>query len=215
MDAESLQKSERRRGRCLDVFLVVSVVLLFAIVTALAVGGVICVMELRSKLNVVPLPDQSKPTFVASQLTGGTSYKRENFVYLQANSSELKNRTVLLRLIHDGEGTSVGNQYTFNEVQSSLLPKKEGTYFMYIQLNFTCNKTCNKGVLTVTFGDELTCEVKLPHKNDSTSETKKCWTVSQVKKQRLNSQMTIKEGKLENWSLDLNTSGVGMFLVDS
>lgn len=215
MDAESLQKSERRRGRCLDVFLVVSVVSLFAIVTALAVGGVICVMELRSKLDVVPQPAQSKPTFEASSQTGESSYKMQNFVYLQAKSSEVKNRTMLLRLIHHGEGTSMGNQYTFNEEQSSLMPKKEGTYFMYIQLNFTCTSICKKGVLTVTFGDKLTCEVKLPHKEDSTVETKKCWTVSQVEGQRLNSQMTIKEGKLENWSLDLNTSGVGMFLVDS
>lgn len=51
MDEESLQKSERRRGSCLDVFLVTSIIFLLVTVTAGAAGGVVVVMRLQSKLQ--------------------------------------------------------------------------------------------------------------------------------------------------------------------
>lgn len=52
VDPESLR--EPRRGGCLDTFLVVSILFLFLAVTALAAGGVLSVMDLRSKLETSP-----------------------------------------------------------------------------------------------------------------------------------------------------------------
>lgn len=51
MDIESLQKSDRRRGSCLDVFLVVSIISLFVSVAAVIAGGVMVVRDLQSKVD--------------------------------------------------------------------------------------------------------------------------------------------------------------------
>lgn len=53
MDVES-QKSARPRGRCLDVFLVGSIVLLFLTVATVVVMGTLALVELRSEIGVKP-----------------------------------------------------------------------------------------------------------------------------------------------------------------
>lgn len=68
MDVESLQKTGRRRGSCLDVFLVGSTIFLLVAVAALAAGGVMVVMELRSELETTR-PSSDPRT---SRLTGDT-----------------------------------------------------------------------------------------------------------------------------------------------
>lgn len=50
MDVESLQKSGRRRGSCLDVFVVMSIIFLFVAVAAVAVVLATVVMETPRKL---------------------------------------------------------------------------------------------------------------------------------------------------------------------
>ncbi|XP_020497007.1 uncharacterized protein [Labrus bergylta] len=211
MDAESLQESGRRRGRCLDVFLIVSIVFLFVALTAVAAGGLICLAKLRSSLDSrrPPVhPDTSERTGDRPNPT----YKMQNFASLVATSSQLKTSTMPLALVHYGAGTSVGSQFSFDAKQSSLKPLNPGTYFIFINLNLTCTHNCREGVLSVKVADKLTCEVKLPN---SMAVSKKCWTVTQIEDETLNTQMSVPESGLKNWQLELKGSGMGMFLVDS
>ncbi|XP_044046890.1 uncharacterized protein LOC122873789 [Siniperca chuatsi] len=213
MDVESLQKSGRRRGGCLDIFFFISIMFLFVAVTAMAAGGVIVVMELRSKLESSPPSFE----FETSKLTGDTpypAYKMQNFVYLEASSSELKTSTMHWAPVHYANGMSVGSNFLFDSEQNSLKPKRVGTYFIYINLNLTCTYNCSAGLLSVSVDDKLTCEVELPDVVDSTPVSRKCWTVSWINGERLLTQMTVPEAGLQNWKLELSSSRFGMFLVD-
>ncbi|XP_034542742.1 uncharacterized protein LOC117815251 [Notolabrus celidotus] len=215
MDVESLKKTGCRRGRCLDTCLVVSIVFLFVAVIAVAAGGVICVMELQSKLGSARPPVHFEP----KKLIGGTSpptYKMQNFAYLKATSNKLQSCTMPLNLVVYGEGTSVGSNFVFDENLNSLKPLKDGTYFIYMELNFTCTSTCSAGVLSVSVGDKLTCEVELPDRPrpGATPVSRRCWTVTQKNTQGLHAQMTVPKTGLRNWQLELKGSGLGMFLVD-
>lgn len=117
-------------------------------------------------------------------------------------------------VVEHGNGTSKGSNFDFNPEHYSLKPKQAGTYFIYVKLNLTCTHrgNCSKGRLTVQVGDKLTCEVDLP--SNKTHMTENCWIVSQVNNQKLLTQMTIPENGLNNWKLELKSSGLGMFLVD-
>lgn len=214
MDVESLQKSERRRGHCLDTCLVISVILLFVSVAGVAVGVVLAVRDLQSK----GAPSGQFVHHVGSFSTDPTDYpvyKMQNFVYLDADSSVLLNGNMQWRVVDYSAGNSLGSNFLFYPEQHSLQVKQNGMYFMYVNLNFTCSFTCPAGVLSVDLGDKLTCEVELPKVTNSKPVTKKCWTVSWMDKEsRLSSLMTIPEGGLENWKLELRGSGLGMFLVD-
>ncbi|XP_034392877.1 uncharacterized protein LOC117733378 [Cyclopterus lumpus] len=211
MDVESLRKSGRRRGSCLDVCLVLSIMFLFVAVTAGAAAGVMVVMELRSKLE--------RPSVVLemSKLSGDVldhTYKMQNFVYLEAASSELKTSTMHWAPVNFAAQISVGSNYLFDAEQHSLKAQRPGTYFMYIGLNLTCTYQCNAGLLSVRVSDKLNCEVQLPEVADSTPVNRKCWTVSRLEGQKLLTQMTVPKEGLENWRLELSGSGFGMFLVD-
>ncbi|XP_035516487.1 uncharacterized protein LOC118327292 [Morone saxatilis] len=214
IDIESLQKSGRRRGGCLDVFVVLSIIFLFVAVAAVAVGGLMVVMELRSKLET------ARPYINVEALkqTGDTtepSYKIQNFVYLEPNSSRLQTSTMQWDPVTYGQGSSVGSNFIFDKAQSSLQPKQLGYYFIYIDLNLTCTYDCPAGLLTVSVGDKLTCKVQLPAVANSIPVTKKCWTVTQINdSQRLVTQMTVPNNGLKYWKLELSGSAFGMFLVD-
>lgn len=215
MDIESLQKSGRRRGSCLDVFLVMSIIFLFVAVTVVAAGGVMVVMELRSKLESTRPPYE----FQSSKQTGPTpdpAYKMQNFAYLEAISSELKTSTMHWAPVSYADGNSVGSNYNFDADQHSLTPKQKGTYFIYIELNITCTSNCSKGLLSMHVadyqGDKLTCEVELSPLSRHVS--RKCWTVSQLDDEKLVTQMTVPKEGLQNWKLVLSGSGFGMFHVD-
>ncbi|KAF7643647.1 hypothetical protein LDENG_00235790 [Lucifuga dentata] len=213
MDAESLQHSDKRRRSCLEVFLVMSIIFLYVAVATVTAAGVIVITELRSKL------EHPRPVFegTLAKLTGDTSspaYKMQNFAYLEATSSELRNFSMPLTPVLYGAGMSVGGHFHFNQAQHSLQPTQEGTYFMYLDLTVTCISQCSAGVLTVRLGEKLTCKMNLP----ATAETpvsRKCWTVSWMDGQTpLVTQMTVSEKGLENWKLEVSKSGLGMFLVD-
>ncbi|XP_069023619.1 uncharacterized protein [Embiotoca jacksoni] len=209
MDVESLQERGRRRGSCLDIFLVVSIVVLFVAVTALATGEAMVVMELWSK------GDSSSLSARRSNLTPGPSfpaYKMQNFAYLEAISSKLGNSTMKWASVHYGDGTSVGSNFIFNSEQDSLTPEQVGNYFMYLDLKLTCTFKCSAGLLRVQVNDKLTCEVEL--RPNSTSASKKCWTVSWLDQPKLITQMTVPKEGLQNWKLELLGSGFGIFLVD-
>ncbi|XP_029293796.1 uncharacterized protein LOC115012353 [Cottoperca gobio] len=213
MDVESFQKSGRRRGSCLNVFLVMSIIFLLVAVTALAAGGVMVVMELRSKLES-PRPSFE---FKESRLTEDTpdpAYKMQNFAYLEAISSDLQTSTMQWTPVSYGAGKSLGSNFLFDAVQQTLKAKRVGTYFIYIDLNLTCTYNCNAGLLSVHVGDKLNCEVELPAMADTTPVSKKCWTVSRMEGQTLATQMTVPKDGLKNWKLELIGSRFGMFLVD-
>ncbi|XP_074553777.1 uncharacterized protein LOC141810276 [Halichoeres trimaculatus] len=211
MDVESLQKSGSRRGRCLDTFLVVSIIFLFVAVTAVAAGGVICVMGLKSQLDLhaAPYPGAPEPTSYQK-------YKMENFAYLRAEKNKLVTGNMALAEFDYGDGTSVGSNFDFNPKQFSLQPKKEGTYFVYTDLIFTCTQTCPQGVVTVNVGDKLTCEVELPERSEpsATPVSKRCWTVTRIESEKLHTHMTLPKTGFHNWQLELKGSGLGVFLVD-
>lgn len=205
-DVESLQESGRRRGSCLDIFLIVSVVFLFVTLAAVTAGGLMVVMELQSQLKT---PKQ--PLHLWEQAPSPAN-KVQKYAYLEATSSELKNSTMSWAKVNHGSWESVGSNFDFDQKQHSLKPKQEGTYFMYIDLNISCVYKCNAGLLRIHVGDKLTCEVELPV--NSTSVSRKCWTVSWLSDEKLYAQMTVSEGGLKDWKLDLPGSGFGVFLVD-
>ncbi|XP_028419787.1 uncharacterized protein LOC114545596 [Perca flavescens] len=211
MDIESLQKSSRRRGSCLDVFLFGSIIFLFVTVAAVAAGGLMVVMELRSELQSKLTRPHVEPG--TSKLLGDPAYKMQNFVFLEALSSELKNSTMPWTPVHYAAGKSVGSIFMFDSEQHWLKANQVGNYFMYIELNLTCTYNCNAGILRVNVGNKLTCEVKLPAVADSTPMSRQCWTVSQLNEEKLFTQMIVPKG-LENWKLELSGSKLGMFLVD-
>ncbi|XP_078138910.1 uncharacterized protein LOC144538518 [Centroberyx gerrardi] len=213
MDVESLQNIGRRRGRCMDVFLVMSIIFLFVAVAAVAAGGVMVVTELRSKIEVRH-PSFGNGTPEKQRDPSAPAYKMQDFAFLDANSSKLKTSTMQWAAVAYGEGTSVGSHFDFNPHQHSLKPKKEGHYFMYLDLVLTCTHQCKAGVLTVSLGDKLTCSVQLPEGAEA-PVSRKCWTVERMDGQTpLVAQMTVPQEGLENWKLELKGSRLGMFLVD-
>lgn len=117
-------------------------------------------------------------------------------------------------VVEHGNGTSKGSLFDFDPDHYSLQPKQAGAYFVYVSLNLTCTHRghCRPGRLTVQVGDKLTCDVHL--RAEAAHETKKCWTVSHVDRQKLLAQMTVPKSGLDNWKLELKGSGLGMFLVD-
>lgn len=123
------------------------------------------------------------------------------------------NATMPWEVVDFGEGTSVGNLFEFNPKQNSLQTKRAGIYFIYVLLNLTCTHqdNCTPGCLRVQVGDKLTCEVALQSERQV---TKKCWTVSKMNREKLLTQMTVPKTGLTNWKLELNGSGLGMFLMD-
>lgn len=211
VDVEALQERSPQRGRCLDNFLVMSISFLFVATTALAVGGAMVVMELRANMKSLGSPPSVE---THQKLTGDASspvYKMEKFAYIRAKNSKLENSTMQWANISHGAGTSLGSNFVFDSVQHSLKPVQDGTYFMYVELNLTCTSICNAGVLTVKVGDELTCKVELPA--GILPVSRKCWTVTRLRNQRLLTQMTVQKG-LEDWKLELGGSGFGIFLID-
>lgn len=129
-------------------------------------------------------------------------------------AADLKTSTMRWASIKYGEGTSLGSNFIFNSDKYSLTPQTSGTYFIYINLNFTCTYNCSAGVLSVHVGEELTCKVELKSVADETVVSEKCWTVSQIRGGELITQMTVPKEGLENWRLEKIGSGLGMFLVD-
>lgn len=211
MDVESLKKSDRRR---LDVFLVTSIILLFMLVAAGVAGGVMVVMGLRAKVeHMRPALEIGTPAKMTGDIPA-PGYKMQNFAYLRAKSRHLENGTMLWDPVNYLEGHSIGSHFFFDSNQHSLQPKKKGHYFMYIDINVSCNFNCSAGLLTVRLGDQLTCKVELPKEAES-PVSKKCWTVAHMDGEtRLLAQMNIIMNKQDHWILDLDNSKLGMFLVD-
>ncbi|XP_061685842.1 uncharacterized protein LOC133506093 [Syngnathoides biaculeatus] len=212
MDIECQEKKGRDRGRCLDACVLVSILVLFAALTAMAVVCVPVLMALRSQVGSVLHPFQ----FAKEELKGlspSPAYKMQKFAFLEAVSSKLVNSTVEWAPVHYSAGESVGSNFNFDSKQHSLWPKRAGTYFIYLNLNLTCTYRCSTGLLSVNVGHKLSCQVHLLAGSEQAS--KRCWTVGwlDANTQLLTHMSVAKEG-LENWKLELTGSNLGMFLVD-
>ncbi|XP_055081285.1 uncharacterized protein LOC129456657 [Periophthalmus magnuspinnatus] len=210
-DIESLQKGDARRGRGLDFCLVLSVIVLFTGLVALAVAGVLVIHDLQSQLqhkrvqSVPPVPEAAHVVVDAP----GKSLKMQS-VYLGATSYELNNKTMTL---DPQSERPLGSNFEFNPVRHTL-SVKHGTYFLYMEVNVTCLSRCQSGVFTIRVSDKLSCEMKLPNSTDSQPIQRKCWTVTSLsKKTELLAQMTLPHGPLPHWRLELRGSGFGLFLV--
>ncbi|XP_024265500.1 uncharacterized protein LOC112241687 [Oncorhynchus tshawytscha] len=222
MDVES-QKSARPGGRCLDVFLVGSVVLLFLAVATVVVMGTLALVELRSEIGVQPYVVDMQGT---SETHHGVprpkpAYKMQNLAYVQLTSATMENSTMSWSQVEHGLESSVGDLYKYNLQQHTLQTKQDGFYFLYLDLQLTCTAKCGRGILVVqlaSHGDEkLTCQVELPEWSESnpvTTVTRKCWKVTRLdSKSRLMGRMVVPKAQDTFWKLDGNGSGMGVFLV--
>ncbi|XP_059902412.1 uncharacterized protein LOC132453522 [Gadus macrocephalus] len=200
MDVESLKKSGSSRVRCLDAFLVVSIVLLFAAVGVLTVG-----LFFGTKAETA-----SSPQPYASDVGD----KIQNVAYLQPDSPDLKNGTMRWTAASRGAGTSVGSLFDFNPDHHSIRTTRDGHYFIYIELKLTCStQECDAGRFTVSIGDRLTCNFELPEWKETTPVYRKCWQVTRMDNgTRLVTQMTAQQ-QLNKWRIDVAASEQGIYLV--
>ncbi|XP_026110185.1 uncharacterized protein LOC113083128 [Carassius auratus] len=218
-DVESQSPAARSRGRCLDTFLTVSVIALFILFVGAGVGALCFAQHIEKKIDARPTRDLdgSADALVAST---GNAYKMQNFVYLRATESELKSGVMAWETFAYGKGQTIGSLYSYDIKQNVLNIKEKGSYFLYVQLNFTCTGQCTSGKFTVSFynkhnSEELSCTVSLPEWKKETPHSQTCWRVATFpeSESRLMAKSWI-EGTLNNWKLVMNDSGFGMFLVD-
>lgn len=136
-------------------------------------------------------------------------------------AGELKNGTMMWEPIAYGESQSIGALYNYDKQQSVLNVAASGSYFLYIQLNFSCVHICPPARFTVNFKDQnantrLTCSVSLPNGTQPVSHT--CWSVVTLLEndgRLLAGTEFIEFSEPKHfWKLELNDSGFGMFRVD-
>ncbi|RVE75613.1 hypothetical protein OJAV_G00000440 [Oryzias javanicus] len=213
VDEESLQARERVRSRRLDVFLIVSVLVLFLAVTALAVGGYVVVSALGSRPSPAEAGGGGGSHLKLSADAPSPAFKMHNFAYVELISSVVENKTAPWGPVLYGRGTSVGSNFDFNQEHHSLTPRQAGAYFIYIEVSLTCTHECSDGLLKLQVDDKLHCDVIL--KGDRRSVSKKCWTVAQLDGRGLVTQMRVDLPKpeLTNWKLEVKGSGLGMFFI--
>ncbi|XP_061736525.1 uncharacterized protein LOC133538771 [Nerophis ophidion] len=193
MDIECQEQKRRRCGACC---LVGSILVLCAVFLAC----VPMLVQLRS---------------AALHLEGPTSSpddQNPNFALLEAISSKLVSSTMLWDSVKYGSRDSVGSNFEFRPAQGVLVPKLEGTYLMYLNLNLSCTSSCSPGRLTVLVGDKLTCEVELAN---SMREIKQCCVQTRMESNTpLLANMRVPKDGLQNWKLELIGSNFSMLLLD-
>ncbi|KAK2909520.1 hypothetical protein Q8A67_005357 [Cirrhinus molitorella] len=216
-DVESQSPAARSRSRYLDTFLTVSVIALFFMFMVALAGALYFAKHIEDKISE---QTPSKDSLIAQLPETGSAYKMQNFAHLRATESELKSGVMAWETFAYGKGRSIGSLYSFDKKQNVLDVKESGSYFLYVQLNFSCTGRCPSGQFTVTFYNqhnikELTCSVSLPEWSEETPQSQTCWRVVTFleNQNRLFAKSTINV-TLDNWKLELNDSGFGMFLVD-
>ncbi|KAK6300953.1 hypothetical protein J4Q44_G00290510 [Coregonus suidteri] len=187
--------------------------------------GTLALVELRSEIAVKPSVVDTHRSTETSHVEPSSMpvYKMQNFAYLQPTSSVLMNSTISWSQVDYGQGSSLGDLYTYDLTHHTLKTAQDGFYFLYLDLQLTCTAKCGRGILVVqvaSHGDEkLTCQVELPEWSESnpvTTVKRKCWMVRWLDSEsRLMGRMVVPEAQdtLKYWKLDLNESGMGVFLV--
>ncbi|KAL6482429.1 hypothetical protein MHYP_G00105090 [Metynnis hypsauchen] len=220
-DLESLETgAARSRCRRMDACLVGSVLALFALTVAGFALALLFALGLKTEVDSIKKRDvHDGPALGFQHADTGSGYKMQNFAYMRATNSEVKQGAMLWESISYGNGNTVGPGYTYKSNQGKLIVEREGSYFLYTQLNLSCVYQCAEESLTLTFlnqdnNEQLSCTVKLPAKHRD-PVVRKCWTVIPhlEKKNGVMARITTATS-LKNWQLDLNSSGFGMFLVD-
>lgn len=118
-----------------------------------------------------------------------------------------------------GATDTIGSLYSYDTSQKALDVKNSGSYFLYVQLSLFCKGICSPGQFTVSFYNhnikQLSCTVLLPEMNGLEPISQTCWHVVTFPENgnRLMAKSEIQDS-LGDWSLQVNDSGFGMFLVD-
>ncbi|XP_051560135.1 uncharacterized protein LOC127444663 [Myxocyprinus asiaticus] len=223
-DVESQSSGARSRSRCLDTFLTVSVIALFIMFIVALAAALLFVKHIESEMNARTTQDSDGQKGPLEMVAPGAAYKMQNFAYLRATNSQLKENVMEWESIPYGKGQSIGSMYSYEKNQRVLNVNEAGSYFLYVQLTFSCTHICPAGQFTTSFYNQdnkkqLTCTVslpKMPDMNGSLPVSRTCWHVITLpeQKSRLLAKTEFSEQTLNNWKLDLNDSGFGMFLVD-
>ncbi|XP_062865670.1 uncharacterized protein LOC134328509 [Trichomycterus rosablanca] len=231
VDVERAQKGAggESRGRCKIACLVCSVLALYALVLAGGALGFWTLHQLRADMerSWVPTHEALRSAGTHFKILSvllfrffQVSSRIQNFAYVRAISSKIENEVMRWESYPFGDTDTVGSRYSYDSKQATVTVNQEGTYFLYVQLTLNCKHHCDNGSLGVNFESEreeklLTCDLDLPE-TPSTPVTKKCWTVIPrlAKGSRLHARMDTRKREWKSWTIDLNQSGFGMFLVD-
>ncbi|XP_016382089.1 uncharacterized protein LOC107719225 isoform X2 [Sinocyclocheilus rhinocerous] len=220
-DVESQSPAVRSRSRCLDTFLTVSVIALFLMFMVALAGALYFAKHIEDEINARTTRrlDGSADALVAPFPETGNAYKMQNFAYLRAIESKLKSGVMAWESIAYGKSRTIGSLYSYDKKQNVLNVNESGSYFLYVQLTFSCTEICPSGQFTVSFhnqrnSEELTCTVSLPKWSEETPISKTCWRVVTFPENRNRLFAKSQFNGTLDWKLELNDSGFGMFLVD-
>ncbi|XP_015204402.1 uncharacterized protein [Lepisosteus oculatus] len=208
-DPESLV--ERSRGRCLDKFLLASVVFLFLAVFGAAAGAAVFLQNLKSsEERIADLPTPSS----RRALPGEPYYKK--IAYVHADTGKISNQSMKWRSVRSAGGNPVGTLFTFNQITGVISPTVEGMFYLYVDLVLTCTANCKSGSVTVTFMNKndvvLDCRIDIPDTFDT--QVQKCWNITTLSSHsQLHASMKV-DTEQSDWKLDENRSGFGIFLID-
>ncbi|XP_062395939.1 uncharacterized protein LOC134085516 [Sardina pilchardus] len=227
-DVESLQPTVRKSSsKCIYLSLACAVV-----VTALvgAAAFVFAWTELNNKMDLlskqINLLNSTQSTGRGhhgaapyASLTGVDKFKSRHIAYLRVPDGNFRGSSMEWEAIRIGNSSSVGAMFDYDSVQHKLTVKREGSYFIYLNLKFSNRDLdCNmNGTVKVTLKSKdkvlLSCEVKLA---ECPTVTEKCWAVAQhlERDSTVIGDMFVHD-KQSSWTLVSNESGFGMFLVDS
>lgn len=225
-DVESQSPATRSRSRCLDTFLVVSVIALFLMFGVAIAGALFFANHIERKINARSTGESQESKSLASILDQPSSYKMQNFAYLKATKSELETGVMSWKPVNYGEIETVGSLYSFKQVQETLTVKEKGSYFLYVTLTFSCTHVCEPAQFDVIFPKDtslsswwLTCSVHLSQAEgrENATVSKTCWDVVTFPENESRvwaKATTYFKNKEHNWKLELNQSGLGIFLID-
>ncbi|KAJ8384685.1 hypothetical protein AAFF_G00198910 [Aldrovandia affinis] len=211
-DTESLQP---RAARSWHACLVTSVIALFVLLLGVTVTATLIIRQIQTELATVthvthePTEDTS-----SHEAQVGRKYKMKKFAYLHAETRQLGNITM-----EWASSELVGSGYNFNHAQQVLKTLAEGSYLLYLDLVFRCDRPpCGPGSVTVQVvyneHPQLECRAQLP-RGGREVRAEKCWGVRQLSSgDRLLANMDTSAATAKSWSLDTTKSGMGMIMID-
>ncbi|CAM4457667.1 hypothetical protein PO909_016441 [Leuciscus waleckii] len=220
-DVES-QSQSRSRSRCLDTFLTGSVIALFIMFAVTLAGALWFAKHIENELNgrTSRESEAESGALIANLPDTGIAYKMQNFAYLRPIKSGLKSENMAWEGFAYGKTHTIGSLYSYDKSQKALDVTYSGSYFLYVQLSLSCRAVCSPGQFTVSFynrqnSKELSCTVKLQEVNGTEPIRQTCWRVVTFPDHgdRLMAKSEI-QGSLDDWSLEVNDSGFGIFRVD-
>ncbi|XP_041958888.1 uncharacterized protein LOC121718099 [Alosa sapidissima] len=219
VDVESLQPTVRNSNKCVHLSLAC---LAFAVIVTWIGGAAVVVLAWNKMdmLNSIQPSGTGHHGATQYALAEADKFKSRHFTYLRASQDKIDVGTMKWDAIDIGNGSSIGANFDYDSVQRMLTVKREGSYFIYLNLNFTnvdlgCDRNSTVQVTLKSKGRVLlSCEVKL---KDCPTVTERCWDVVKHldRDSRISGDISVHGEKLSGWKLVSNDSGFGMFVVDS